>query len=180
MSKISKSVDDIIEVARRLQRGANEQYDTVDVDHHLLRAKLEVIAKFRSPTIEDFDRAVAEMEREIEENMRKALELAMRCQERRDDLRVFYVYNTNNRKLTVLARDAACARLFAKGHGHIRDEKNGQVMVMKEEVEAKLRRSGAALGRALRDGYPGVVKHVGRSVISEERNKVYTSMTIVE
>ena len=45
----------------------------------------------------------------------------MACHERRDDLKVFYVYNTADRVVTVLAKDAACALEFALYAGHIKE-----------------------------------------------------------
>ena len=175
------TVDQLIETVRELQfTGEDEKYDVVDLDDGRLRAKLARTAKLREPTIADLDRAVAEIAAEDAAVHKKQIEFSVKCNERRDDLHVFYVYNTADRKLTVLAREAACARYFAWVYDHIREQKNGRVMVMTEDAELKLRQSGQALGRALRDGYPGVITKVGENVVNEGRKKVYTPMTVVE
>ncbi|MBY8338403.1 hypothetical protein KYN89_15245 [Alteriqipengyuania sp. NZ-12B] len=175
------TVDQLIDSIRELQfMGEDEKYDVVDLDDGRLRAKLARTAKLREPTVADLDRAVAEIEAEDAANLKKQVEFNMKCSERRDDLRVFYVYNTADRKMTVLARNVACARYYARANGHIQQERNGRVMVMPESAELELRRSGDPLGRALRDGYPGVITKVGENVVNENREKVYTPMTIVK
>ncbi|WP_170003231.1 hypothetical protein [Pseudopontixanthobacter vadosimaris] len=181
MSQIKKSVDDLIEMARGMQfTGENDKYDSVDLDDQRVRVKLMWIALSRQPTVADLDQVVADLDAEAAADLKRFIAFRVKCNERREDLRVFYVYNTADRKMIVLARDVACARYYAHAHGHLRDIKNGRVMVMRETNELELRHSGKALGRALRDGYPGVVTQVGNNVINKSRNKVYIPMTVVE
>ena len=180
MSEFAEAVDALIEAAREKQFTDDDKYDLADLDDYRLRPRILRIAQSRQPTVADLDQAIAEVEAEAKASLKKSIEFSIACNERRDDLHVFYVYNTAGRKLTVLAKDAACARYYAHTRGHIQDRKNGRVMVMKEANELELRQSGQALGRALRDGYPGIVKKVGDNVVNEGRSKVYTPMTIVE
>jgi len=181
MTQAEDRVDAIVEGARQLQfSGTDERYDSVDLDCEDLRTKLIKVARVRSLTPADLDQMLAEQDKEFRESARRSWEFSTRCRERRDDLRVYYVVNTADRRLTVFARDAQCARHFAHRHGHIQDIKNGRVLVMKEDGETVLRSSGSALGRALRAGYPGVVTALGENVVMAESKKVYTPMTIVE
>lgn len=177
-----KAVDALLIEARRLQ-GSNpgeRRFEEVDLDCEHLRARLLMVAKVRTPTFSDLDRAIEGMDVELIDNLQRIEKFDQRCRERGDDIRVFYVINTAAKRLTVLARDAQCARYFARLKGHIQDDKNGQVLIMRPEAEAELRRSGKALGRALRDGHPGVVTQMGENVVMEGSQKVYTPTTIVE
>lgn len=178
---MTKAIDALLDEARRIQgQGDGGRYASVDLDDDELRAKLRAIAMVRAPTLEDLDRAVEQLDAEFRARMVRLGELNKKCSERRDDLKVFFVTNTAGKRLTVLACDLQCARHFAYYHGHIKDERNGRVTVMKPDREADLRKSGKALGRALRDGWPGVVTQLGDNVVMEGSKKVYTPMTIVE
>lgn len=173
----------ILEEVRRLQRSGaqNGRYDDVDLDDPQLFQKLFALARTgEKMTVEDVDRAIGQVNNEAVARIIKASEQVRKCEERRDDLKVYYVYNTADRRLIVLAKDAQCARQFAVWHGHIQEKTNGKVMVMKPEHEIALRVSGKALGRALRDGYPGVVTEMGDNVVMERSKKVYTPMTVVK
>ncbi len=173
---IGKAVDELINQARSLPG----EFEQVDLDGPSLRSKLLSIAGRRQPDLADLLKAHKEVEAELLLTLRHSLERHQRCRARSDALKVFYVDNTSNSRLTVLAQDAECARYFAHANGHIKDRTNGDVFVMTPEVEAELRKSGKALGRALRDGFPGVVTVLGENVVMEENKKVYTPMTIVD
>lgn len=156
-----------------------DKYENVFFGDEDLVVRLEILAARGPLTLDHLDGVIAEIDAEFTGSVRQAGEMLRRCAERRDDLKVFYVINTADNRLTVLAKDSECARHFAYYKGHLKDQSNGRVMVLKPEHEAELRRSGKALGRALRDGYPGVVTEMGDSVVMEDRKKVYTPMTIV-
>lgn len=144
-----------------------------------IRDKLMQVAMYRDLTEADVLQASGEHDRKMQAELKALSEFWQSCRAPSDDLRVYYVYNTADRKLTVFAKDAKCARFFAHRAGHILEEGNGHVMVMKPEVEAELRRSGKALGRALRAGYPGVVEALGQNVVMKDSERVYTPMTVV-
>lgn len=164
----------------QLQGFENEKYAHVNFDDERLFDRLKSRARFRSLTLADLDEVSAALWAEDKKNFESNIAFHRSCNERREDLKVFYVTNTAGNELTVLAKDAKCARLFASLCGHIREKLNGTVRVLKPEHEAQLRNSGEALGRALRDGYPGVVTKVGENVVMASNRKVYTPMTIVE
>jgi hypothetical protein len=179
---IGEAVDALLDQARRLQFNPHGEarFDDVDLDGADLREKLLNMARVKTLVLDDIDLAVAAQDEEHRAFVIELHDLHQKCNERRDDLKVYYVINTADRRLTVLACDAKCARQFAYYHGHIKDQKNGRVLMMKPEREAELRKSGQALGRALRDGWPGVVTQMGSNVVMEGTKKVYTPMTIVE
>jgi hypothetical protein len=166
-------------LAEERRFGSDLSFCEFDYENETIRSKLTAIARFREPTLEDLERVLIECHRLERERVSRETAFHMSCHEQRDDLKVFYVYNTADRKLTILAKDVACARHFAFYAGHIHDPKNGRVMVMKPENEAKLRKSGAALGRALRDGKPGVVTELGDNIVMEASKRVYTPITVV-
>lgn len=173
---LNEVVDALMNQASKLQG----QYEDIDYGDRDLRTKLLKRAAVRPLTLADLYQANCEVIAEAGEACVRSLELFSRCNERKDDLKVFYVINTSGNKLTVLARDAKCARHFAHQNGHIKEPSNGRVLVMKPENEVELRKSGKALGRALRDGFPGAVSQLGDNVVMEQSNMVYTPMTIVE
>jgi hypothetical protein len=181
-SDLEHRVDDLLQLANRkgdrpIRDGLT--YDDCDLDDPEVEAGLREIASVRPLTLDDLDLVLLEVEDRHRREMRKRIEEAMGCHERRDDLKVFYVYNTADRKLTILAKDAACAREFAFYAGHVKERLNARVVVLRSEHEMKLRKSGDALGRALRDGKPGVVKHVGENVVMEGPRSVFTPMSLV-
>lgn len=181
-SEVDQRVADLLRVAageddRAIREGLT--YADCDLDDPEVEARLKDISRVRPPTLDDLDLVLLEIEDRHRLEMRKRIEERMACHERRDDLKVFYVYNTADRVVTVLAKDAACAREFALYAGHIKERQNGRVLVLKPENELKLRNSGDALGRALRDGKPGVVKKVGENVVMEGPRSVFTPMTVV-
>lgn len=170
------AVDGLMDQAYKLP----EQYCDIDFNDPDLRAKLLKIVALRPLTLADLRQAESEVRAEALEACARSMERFQRCNERKDDLRVFYVINTSDNRLTVLARDAKCARHIAHQHGHIKELSNGRVLVMKPENEVELRKSGKALGRALRDGFPGAVSQLGDNVVMERTKMVYTPMTIIE
>ena len=156
------------------------QFEDIDFADRDLRAKLLQVAALRPLSLADLRKANEEVRAEIVEAVARTFEVSRRCNKRKDNLNVFYVINTSGNELTVLAQDAKCARHFAHRHGHIKDLSNGRVLVMKPESEAELRKSGKALARALRDGFPGVVSELGDNIIMERTKNVYTPMTVIE
>lgn len=161
----------------RLDEDEPHPIDGVVFDDH--RPTLLQIAKLRDVTIEDVLRLEEDRQKRSSDELRVKIAFWDSCRAQSDTLHVFYVYNTAERKLTVLAKDSACARFFAHRAGHILEEGNGRVMVLKPENEAKLRSDGSALGRALRDGHPGAVEFLGNNVVMKESQRVYTPMTMV-
>ena len=180
MNDPNEAIDELLDHARSLEARGEHRYDNENLDDSRLRPKLRKVAVSRTLTLVDLDHAIASVNSEILESMRRGHYFRQRCIEKREDLIVFYVINTADNRLTVLARDAKCARFFAHEKGHIQDVRNGRVRVMLPENEAELRKSGKALGRALRDGHPGVATHVGENVVIERSGKVYTPMTVIE
>ena len=176
-----KAVEALLaDVERVRNQDGEHRYWDLDLEDDAMLSRLLRLATTRTLTLDDLDSVKADTHAEFMEVIRKESELLRACSERRDDLKVFYVVNTAEKRLTVLAKDAQCARYFAQASDHLKDRSNGRVLVMKPENEAELRRSGKALGRALRDGYPGVVTVMGENVVMERSRKVYTPMTIVE
>ena len=156
----------------------------MEFDHDSHRNELTSIlsqaAKFRDLSMDDLKAAFALIQKREIEEIQRIIARRLECRERRDDLKVFYVYNKADKKLIVLAKNASCARMLAVEARHIQEEKNGRVMVLKPENEAKLRVDGSALGRALRDGFPGPVDQRGKNVVHRVWDKVYTPMTVVD
>ncbi len=100
MQQIKKAVDAFIENVRPLQFSReDDRYDSVDLDGEDLRAKLLKVAAHRTLTKADLNQALAELDAEFREDVRRIGEFSRRCNERRDDLRVFYVINTAERRL---------------------------------------------------------------------------------
>jgi hypothetical protein len=175
-----KAVEELLNEAYRLSFNGDDRFDGIDLDDEDLRAKLQKIAAIRPLALADVVSADAEISAEFIKRLKSHHDEVVRCRAKRDDLRVFYVINSANNKQTILARDGKCARFFALHSGHIKEEKNGRVLVMNADREAALRTSGEALGRALRTGHPGVVKEVGDNIVLEGAGKVYTPLTIVK
>lgn len=182
MSELNHRIDAILKVAfndtdRRF--GDDHCYANFDLDDPEVRKALVPIAMFRDLTLDDLDVVLIAQDEAIKLNIAKVGAFLADCHQQRDDLKIYFIHNTNGKVLKVLAKDRACALWFAKSHGHIHEEKNGRVLVMKEERQAALRVSGEALGRALRDGKPGAVTEHGNTVIMSNPDRVYQPMTIV-
>ena len=173
---LNQAVDALLNEAFKL----GGEYHEICYEDPDLRTKLLKVAALRPLALADLRQAEREVRAEALEAASRTMERFRSCNERRDDLKVFYVINTSHNSLTVLARDAKCARHFARQHSHIKDRANGRVLVMKPENEADLRTSGKALGRALRDGFPGAVSEIGDNIVMARTKMVYTPMTIVE
>ncbi|MBB5700025.1 hypothetical protein [Sphingomonas yantingensis] len=180
MQVAKRRIDELfarVEKQQALDPDVEGPFDNIVLED--LRTKLIDTAMYRDVTEDDLLKASGQHEKEWLAELHAQTAFWDACRAQSDSLRVYYVYNTADRKLTVLAKDAKCARFFAHRAGHILEEKNGSVMVMKPEVEAALRQSGSALARALRDGHPGVVETLGNNVIMKESERVFTPMTVV-
>lgn len=180
MNLIAHYVENALEIAGMYQRSGDPRFQAIDFECQHLADRLSTLAKIGPLSADD----VIDADKWVKEsNMREITKLQKtfkKCREISDDLRVFYVYNKSNKCLAILAIDVECALFYAKLKHHIHSTKNGRVGIMGREEEAAIRKSGEALGRALRDGYPGVISFVGNNVVNEEFQKVYTPMTIVK
>lgn len=171
----------IHEACKMAQNLGEDWYFELDLESNeaAIRAALTPIAANLDLTIDDVKSAFSQTKEQEDIRIERAMQFGNACRARRDDLNVYYVYNKANRKLIVLAKCSACARQFAVQTGHIHQGKNGRVMVLKESFQQNLRKDGSALGRALRDGYPGPVDQHGDNIVHRMWNKVYTPMTVV-
>jgi hypothetical protein len=170
----TKRIDDAWSEA---EISGDERFTSLFLEDYRQKATrmLRPLAQQQSLTLDDLYSVIAPL-LEIE---KKELEEDIKCQRRSEDLNVYYVYNTADRKLTVLAKSYRCARYIAYVDGHIHKEKNGRAFQLKDGMQKKLLTDGSALGRALRDGYPGVIENIGGSVVNKSWEKVYMPMTVV-
>lgn len=104
---------------------------------------------------------------------------SQRCNAKSDDLKLFRVENRAGRSIKIAALDAECARMFAQYNGHVQEAKNAKVFVYKDEWLTKQKQDGTAIWRALKEGFPGVLKEVGSHVVIESRGKVFTPLSPV-
>lgn len=171
----------IHEVWTLARRAGEDWFYEMDHERHEaeINTTLAQIALQRTPLVGDLKDIFHQIKARDDLQFRQEMQRHKACVARRDDLKVYYIYNKSDRRLIVLAKDRSCALMFAKQTGHIHEEKNGRVMVLKDEAEKQLRVDGSALGRALRDGFPGAVDQVGENVIHRQSSKVYTPLTMV-
>ena len=182
MDTAEARADALIERAREIwleETEGYERFESVLLDHVDTRAMLTFLAKKRDVTLDDLARLleILKQQRDLEIKKERAFEAA--CEERSNDLHVFKVYNTADRIMTVIAKDADCAKHFAWQADHVHRPANGRATQLSALDEAELRRTGSALARALRDGYPGVVERLGQNVVMKRTKRVYTPFSIV-
>ena len=91
--------------------------------------------------------------------------------------KLYQVANRAEMRIDVIAMDVATAQDFAVRAGHVRSADNATVSRYNEAYVEKLMKDGSALGRAVREGVPGVVEKRGKNVIIGDR--VFTPMTVV-
>lgn len=92
--------------------------------------------------------------------------------------KLFSVANKSQMKINVIAMDVDTAVEFAIRAGHVRSAENASAFRYNEKYIQTLTTSGSALGRAVREGVPGVVEKRGNNVIV--RDRVFTPMSVVE
>lgn len=156
-----------------------ERFESVLLDHADTRAILASWAEKRDVTLDDLALILKRLEqrRDLKIKEERAFEAA--CEAHSNELHIFKVYNTADRIMTVIAKDADCAKHFAWQADHIHRPANGRVTQLSALDEAELRRTGSALARALRDGYPGAVERLGENVVMKRTKRVYTPFTVV-
>lgn len=91
--------------------------------------------------------------------------------------KLYSVANRSQMRIDVIAMDVATAQEFAARAGHVRDADNATVYRYNDDHIEKLMKDGSALGRAVREGVPGVVERRGKNVIVGDR--VFTPMSVV-
>lgn len=91
--------------------------------------------------------------------------------------KLFAVSNKSQMRIDVIAMDVETATEFAIGAGHVRSAENASVFRYNDKNIQTLTTNGSALGRAVREGVPGVVEKRGNNVIVGER--VFTPMSVV-
>lgn len=91
--------------------------------------------------------------------------------------KLFSVANRSEMRIDVIAMDVATAQEFAARSGHVRSADNATAFLYNDGHVQKLLKDGSALGRAMREGVPGVVEKRVNNVIVGDR--VFTPMTAV-
>ena len=91
--------------------------------------------------------------------------------------KLFSVANKSQMRIDVIAMDVETATQFAVRAGRVRSADNATVFRYNEAHIEKITKDGSALGRAVKEGVPGVVEKRGKNVIVGDR--VFTPMTIV-
>lgn len=163
-----------------MQQNDDSPYWGVDLEDRDILKSLHRRAASRSLSLADLDAAIAEDSEARTMRFFQTMEKNKKCNAVHPrKCRVYDVYNTAQKPLKVLAIDVQSARYHALQSRHVQEEKNGRVMVYKDEWHEKEMKSGSALGRAIVEGYQGVLKQVGRNIIIERWNKVYLPLSIV-
>ncbi len=95
--------------------------------------------------------------------------------------KLFYVWNTADRKLMVLAQNRATARHTAFCHGHVKDATNARVAeIDPSKPNAHEEKFFASVRAAIRDGRQGVVKNMDGFAVVGESSQTRTYAPIVE
>lgn len=111
------------------------------------------------------------------EEMIKALGCAgenadkLRALRQSDELRLFFVDNTADRRQLILAANRKFARLISCMSGHIHTPENGKVLVPTDKYNDANAGFVSAVRRAMQDRTPGVIVQRGNHAIMGE--KVY-------
>lgn len=114
------------------------------------------------------------------ENFEKRMRWTLYCLEKSDNLKVFYVFNTNDIKMTIIAQCRDSALDYAELARHIRHINNARVMILNDEETEKLKRSGDPLGRALRAGKPGIIEFYKSHVLNRSTGEAFFPVSVVE
>lgn len=133
--------------------------------HSEMQAELRKLHKSKKMELIDVFTIGQKLEEKRKTDMMETIERILLWGKTNPENTLFWVKNTSNRYLKVIAINAEAARHFAKYHGHIHEDKNGTVFRCKESYISATKLSGSALGQALRIGKPGVVERRGTSVI---------------
>lgn len=182
MSVVSAGADRLLqEVRDRRCRGSEiSPLDCIDTECHELRqAIVERMRQGVKTTVEDVVMLDEKIGAARLEKMTRELAKGQRCLAHSDELKLFRVENRAGKSIKIAAIDPDCARIFATHSRHVHEAKNAKVFVYKDEWLEGQRKSGSAIGRALKAGFPGVLKEVGNHVLIEARKKVYSPLSTV-
>jgi hypothetical protein len=95
--------------------------------------------------------------------------------------KLFYVWNTADRKLMVLAQNWATARHTAFCHDHVKDAANARVAeIDPSKVGPHEEKFFASVKAAIRDGRQGVVKNMDGFAVVGESSQTKTYAPVVE
>ncbi len=173
-------IEALLKRGRQLHQEGDDAMFIDDDDLPALRAKLRARAAHGPLAISDLRAVLNAMEearnREVQAYVLRRTGCTMRC----ENIQLYRVENAAGRSVRVAAASADCARLLAHIDGHVQEEKNAKVFRYKDEYVADLRRSGSAIGRVLRDGQPGVLREIGRNIVIERTEQVFTPLTVVD
>jgi len=94
---------------------------------------------------------------------------------------LFYVYNTSNRKMMILAQNRATAVYFARAYGHVKDVANARAVKIKcDGPSAAGEKFFASVRAAIKSGRQGVVQDLDGFAVGGEGSQAKTFTPIVE
>lgn len=96
------------------------------------------------------------------------------CQQPNENQTLFYVWNTANNKLLVLATSPDCAVYLARRSGHIKANANGVAREVPSELASEDNAFAGSLRRALKAGEAGCIKRVGDFATIPLKGRVYS------
>jgi hypothetical protein len=105
---------------------------------------------------------------------------------RTDNAQLFIVENTSGKREYLVAASFHCARWLALWGGHLRDIDNGNIFSVKQDWLNADQPFRSALRRAVKAGFPGLIKRIGdAATILESRDhcivgQVYTPISSVK
>ena len=96
----------------------------------------------------------------------------MRARAKTEDLQLFWIVNTADRKQFVIAKEAKFARILSARSGHIRERANGEIYRAGPKFFENNPGFGSVVRRAMKDRIPGVIEKKGEHGLTGE--KVYS------